>query len=203
MLIKRLAKDSLIYGGADLLTKLAAFIVFPVIAAVLSPEAFGSLELVLTVTALLGMLLNCGLNNAVQRYYWDKETTEDMRPAIVTSGYIAQIFFGVVSVAIGLVIIPIILAMSDSSEWLVSWVGLVASLFVMLFTQLTQFALDVTRLHFAPWRYLVLASTSRILALLAGLFAVVYLGLGVDGLLSAQALVLLSVMPLGVWIPGA
>ena len=76
MIFRRLAKDSVIYGGADFLTKLFSFFTFPIIAAVLSPKIFGTLELILTSTALLGLIMNCGLNNSVQRFYWDKNTTK-------------------------------------------------------------------------------------------------------------------------------
>ena len=53
MVFRRLAKDSAIYGGADLVTKILSFFAFPIIAAALSPKAFGALELIFTVTALL------------------------------------------------------------------------------------------------------------------------------------------------------
>ena len=52
MIFRRLAKDSVIYGGADFLTKLFTFFTFPIIAAVLTPKIFGTLELILTSTAL-------------------------------------------------------------------------------------------------------------------------------------------------------
>jgi O-antigen/teichoic acid export membrane protein len=57
MVFRRLAKDSAIYGGTDFLTKLLSFFAFPIIAAALSPKAFGALELILTVTALFGFKL--------------------------------------------------------------------------------------------------------------------------------------------------
>jgi O-antigen/teichoic acid export membrane protein len=69
--IRQLAKDSAIYGGADLVSKVISFFTFPFIAKALSPESFGFLELILTSTALLGVVSNFGLNNAVQRFYWD------------------------------------------------------------------------------------------------------------------------------------
>ena len=68
MVLRNLAKDTLIYGGADFITKVLAFVTFPLIAAVLLPKAFGAMELIVTATTMLGLFMSCGLNNSVQRY---------------------------------------------------------------------------------------------------------------------------------------
>lgn len=199
MIFRRIAKDSTIYGGADLLTKVVSLFTFPVIAAALSPKAFGALELIYTVTALLGLVMNCGLNNAVQRFYWDKDTTPSMQPAIVTSGLYSQVGFGVLAVVLGSATIPIVLPLTQTNEWLLTWVALVAALLMMVFSQWSQYALDVIRLHFAPWRFFTLALTSRVITMAFGLIAVVALVLGIDSLLSAQVLVFILIIPLALW----
>ena len=84
--------------------------------------------------------------------------------------------------------------------WPVKEVALVAALLVMALSQWAQYILDVIRLHFSPWRFFLLALTSRAISLVFGLIALVALALGVDGLLSAQALVLLLVMPWAIWL---
>lgn len=200
MIFRRLAKDSVVYGGADLVTKVLSFFTFPIIAAALSPRAFGSLELISTFTALLGLILNCGLNNATQRFYWDKETTRAIQPVIVTSAFFVQIFFGILALFVGFAAVPFVLPLMRQAEWPLSWVALVAALVVMVFSQWSQFVLDVIRLHFAPWRFLTLALTSRVVTVAFGLVAVVGLSLGIDGLLAAQAIVLVLVMPLALWM---
>jgi Polysaccharide biosynthesis protein. len=189
MVFRRLAKDSAIYGGADLATKVLSFFAFPIIAAALSPKAFGALELIATVTALLGLAMNCGLKNAVQRFYWDKDTTPAMQPTIVSSGFIAQVGFGILAVLAGAITIPFVMPFIQAAEWPLSWIALLAALLAMALSQWSQYALDVIRLHFAPWRFFTLALTSRVLTMAFGIVAVVALGLGIDGLLTAQALV--------------
>ena len=56
-----LAKDSIIYGGSDLITKIIGFIAYPILAVVLLPEGFGTLELIVTSTALIGLIISCGI----------------------------------------------------------------------------------------------------------------------------------------------
>lgn len=200
MVFRRLAKDSAVYGGADLLTKVLSFFAFPIIAAALSPKAFGALELIFTVTALLGLIMNCGINNAVQRFYWDKDVVPATRPAIVTSGLYAQVVFGMLAVLAGLVAVPFVLPWMLADEWPLTWIALIAALLVMALSQWAQYILDVVRLHFAPWRFFALALTSRVITMSFGLVAVVFLGLGIDGLLAAQTLVLILVLPLALWM---
>ena len=200
MIFRSLFKDSAIYGGADFLTKILSFFAFPVIAAALSPKAFGALELIFTITALTGLVLNCGLNNSVQRFYWDSDTSPQMRPKVVSSGYLSMIAFGFIALMIGLCTLPILNTIIKQADWPLSWIALLAALVVMVLTQWTQYALDVTRLHFAPWRFMVLALTSRVMVMMLGVIAVVVMDWGVDGLLVAQALGLILVFPLAIWI---
>jgi len=199
-MLRNLLKDSAIYGGADFVTKILAFFAFPIIAAALSPVAFGVLELIVTSTALLGLVVNCGLNNAVQRYYWDKDTVESDRPTIVSSGFITQAGFGVLMMILGIAAVPLLMPQVEQAELPISWIALVAALVLMVFSQLSQFLLDVTRLHFAPWRFLSLSLLSRVLGIGLGVVAVVWLGWGVDGLLSVQAVAALISLPFGLWL---
>ncbi len=200
MIFLRLAKDSAIYGGADFLTKLLSFFAFPILAAALSPKAFGVLELIFTVTALLGLVMNCGLNNATQRFYWDKDTTTTMQPSVVTSGLVAQVLFGLLAMLTGLLLVPFVLPWMQDEEWPLTWVALAAALIVMALSQWSQYILDVIRLHFAPWRFFTIALLSRVVTMAFGLIAVVMFGFGIDGLLVAQAVVLLLVIPLALWL---
>lgn len=200
MTLRRLASDSAIYGGANFLSKLLAFFTFPLIAAALSPQAFGVLELITTTTALLGMACNCGLNNAVSLFYWDVKTTANDRSVIVTSGFFALVISSFLVVIIGLAAIPFLLPTIEAQKLPITWVALVSAILLMAFHQWTRYSLDVIRLHFAPWRFLTISLTSNVVSIVAGLLMLVVLGLGIDGLLGAQAFILLLVIPLGLFM---
>jgi len=197
MVLKKIAKDSAIYGFSDFISKVLAFFIFPVIAAVFSPEAYGVLELILTATGFLGLAMQCGLNNAVQRFYWDKEIESSTRPAIVTTGFLTQFSFGLLALVLGMLALPFVLPMTYEAGWPITWIALVGALVVMVFTQWIQYVLDVLRLHFARFRFVALALSSRMSVLLASLVSVVWLGYGLDGLLATQALVLTLFLPVG------
>jgi O-antigen/teichoic acid export membrane protein len=198
MVIKQLAKDSAIYGGADLVSKTISFFTFPFIAKALSPESFGFLELILTSTALLGVIGNSGLNNSVQRYYWDTEVKPEERKEVVSSGFLVQLFIFfilVILVASG----SLILFPELGTAYAFTWIGLFSALLLMAGNQWTQYLLDVIRLQFKPWRFLTVSMISRVLSAVLGLIAVVFLGKGIDGLLGAQALVVLLVLPIALY----
>lgn len=197
MLIKRLAQDSIIYGGGDLISKLIAFFTFPIIATYFSVEEFGSLELILTSVALLGMVMNCGLNNAVQRYYWDNEIVLTDRPLLVTSGLINML-------ATGFLIIVLVVTLLNVNGYfqfvslgpLVNNKGIYYALAFMFFTQMNQYGTDVIRLHFKPWRFLTIKLSAKSLSAVLGLVGVVYMGANLNELIGIQALVLALVFSL-------
>lgn len=202
MVFRKLVKDSAIYGGIDFLSKLIVFFAFPAIAAALSPSEFGTLELVTTITTLLGLVMNCGLNNATQRFYWDKDTVIEQRPVVVSSGLAVQIVFGLITLVVGLFAVPLIYPITQQYQTPLTWVALVAALFLTVFSQWNQFAMDVLRQQFAPWRFMFISLVSRAGSALMAIVAVVLLNLGIDGLLFTQALVVSTAVPLAFYLIG-
>lgn len=199
MVFKQLVKDSAVYGGADLISKAIGFFTFPFIAKALSPESFGFLELILTSTALLGVCGNFGLNNSVQRFYWEPGLEPSERKEIVSSGFISQVlFFLVLLVVAGG--ISIFVYPNLATEKSFSLLGLIAALLLMTGNQWTQYLLDVIRLQFKAWSFLTVSMISRVLSAFLGVIAVVFLGKGIDGLLGAQALVVLLVLPIALFM---
>jgi O-antigen/teichoic acid export membrane protein len=200
MFLRRLAKDSAIYGGADFLTKFIAFFSFPLIAAALNPLAFGALELIITTTGLLGIMMECGLNNSVQRFYWDKDTAAEHRPVLVSSGLATLMVFGVLALALGSLAIPFVQPMVKEANLPLTSVALFSALLLMTLTRWNQFALNIIRLHEAPWRFFGFSLTARVLTAVLGVVVVVVLGWGIDGLLGTQALVLGLCLPLAFFL---
>jgi len=194
MILRALLKDSFVYGGSDFFSKVIAFLTFPFIAAALTPEEFGAMELIGTAASLLGVFANCGLNNAVNRFYWDKDTIEGEQSEIVTSGFFALAFLTGSCVLVVMIAMPWLNSLIIVEKLPFTWVALIAVLFGMVFTQWTQYSLDVIRLHFAPFRFMMVSLSSRVLSVITGLLAVLILGWRVDGLLAAQSFIMLIVV---------
>lgn len=199
MNFKSLAKDTLIYGASDFVTKFIAFFTFPIIASVLSAKEFGILELVNTVTMLTAMLANVGMNNAVSLFYWDVDTEKSEREKIISSGLFVLIVVSLVIV--GVVSIFILVNPYSIVDFFnpISKIGLTLAFLAMATTQWNQYCMDITRLNFSPWKFFGISISTRIFSLLAGLVAILYLNLGIDGLLGGQALSLILVVPFAIY----
>lgn len=197
---KRLAHDSAIYGGADFSTKIIGFLFFPIIARYISVAEFGAMELIFTVVGLLGILVNLGLNNSVQRFYWDKDTDPVQRPAMVTSALAMQVVAGIFVASFASVLIVIF-----GSQ--VGWAGLPFDSTVLFYavifmaaSQWVQYVLDVIRLHFKPWRFFLLSFLFRVFGLLLAAWMVIGHGARLDGIIGSQALVTLIAFPIAIML---
>ena len=198
--LKLLAKDSIIYGGADFGSKLVALFTFPLIASVLPQKSIGILELVLTTTGLLGMLIQCGLSNSVHRFYWDEKLKPIDRPTLVSSAFSIQLSLGILFLIIGLFSVLIFPKLSIFPLSTISWIAISAAITLMVFKIWFVYILDVTRLHLAPFRFLSISLASKVTSSVLGCFTVLYLGWGLDGYLSTQAVVMVAIFPLACWL---
>lgn len=190
----------MVYGGADFGSKLVALFTFPLIASVLPQKSIGILELVLTTTGLLGMLIQCGLSNSVHRFYWDEKLKPIDRPTLVSSAFSIQLSLGILFLTVGLLSILIFPEISIFPLSTISWIAIFAAIILMVFKIWFVYILDVTRLHLAPFRFLSISLASKVTSSIVGCFAVLYLGWGLDGYLSTQAVVMVVMFPLACWL---
>ena len=67
-MLRTLIKNTAIYGLGDFVFKFIGFAVFPIYAHTFSVEEFGAMALVTTLAGLVGIFLNVGMNNSIQRF---------------------------------------------------------------------------------------------------------------------------------------
>lgn len=194
----RLLYDSAVYGGSDVLLKLIAFFTFPLLANALSSSGFGMLELAMSIVTLGGVFVRCGLNNAVQRFYWDEKVDHHQKKVLVSAGLYISLTFGVGAGVLMYLLAPYIFSLVGKSSLNLSVVGAVAIAMLLPLTQWVQYVQDVIRLHFSPWKFLGYSFVSRALGAFLAVAVVLFWHAGVESVLLAQALVLLFAVPLGV-----
>lgn len=181
-MLRKFGKDVAIYGGADLLFRMAQFLAVPVYAHLLSVADFGIMALLTVSATLLGMLLNLGVNSAVQRFYFDPGADPADRPVLVTTG-LAQL------AASGLLVLGLtFLILSGLRDELrlsygIEWALLVIVLLTVLPEQLAQYGLDAVRLQFAPLKFCAIAVVKNLLGVLIGLWLLIRWEMGVAGIL--------------------
>lgn len=198
-MLRQLVRDSAIYGGSDALARVVAFVTFPIIANALGTEGFGILELGMTMVMLGGLFVRFGMNNAVQRYYWDTQTTQTQRPVLVSSGLVVTLSSGIFMSIFIYLAHPLMFRLAGVDPQVLAWFGAIGLALLMPLTQWAQYVQDVLRLHFAPWKFLGFSFATRALSAMLSAAVLVVLHAGVGGVFLAQALVLLAALPVGYW----
>ena len=199
-MLRQLGKDAAIYGSADFLFKLIAFAVFPVYAHVFSVADFGVMALVTVSAAVLAAVANTGLNNAVQRFYWDPATDEARQPVMVTTGLVLLTASCVLTVGVALTALHPLRGVIHS-RYGIEWLIIVLASLTVISDQLLQYALDTTRLHFAPLKFALISFLKNLFGAGIGLVLILAYDAGLAGFFYGGLLgTALAVLPGLYWI---
>jgi O-antigen/teichoic acid export membrane protein len=192
----RFGREIFIYGGTDLIFRGAQFLILPIYVGALSLAEFGQLALLQASTTLLGMLLNLGANNAVQRHYFDSNIGHDRRPAVVTAG-LAQLLISVcvgvgILITVGWTFWPPL-----QIHYGITWPLIVLALANIIPEQIAQYLLDAVRLQFTPMRFVCVAFVKNLLGLASSVYFLLVLDLGIEGILLGTLLGSTLAVPIG------
>lgn len=197
-MIKELLKDASIYGLSDFLFKAVSFLTFPIYAYLLSLEEFSVMSLVTTLVYFAGIFFNIGnINNSVQRYYWDEEG-QNTKKLVVSTGLICLLM---ASLVLGGIFFALFIPLKAT---LMVRYGISSSTLLYAFlggilTNIFSFALNVLRLHFAPWQFFLLSvSLNALMAVLSILFVFSF-NLGIEGYFLGIVCAYAVFTPLALW----
>ncbi len=180
-MLRRLGKDIAVYGAADFVFRFVGFAVFPIYAHVFTVEQFGIFTLVVATAGIVALFANLGLNNATQRYYWDPQTERAMQPALVSTGACVLVLWSsAVVVGIGAALYPVRDAID--SRYGIPWTIVVIVLVTIVPEQILGYCLNTLRLHFTPWKFVVVSFLKNLLGVLMSLLLVLHFELGLQGL---------------------
>lgn len=194
-MLKKLIQDVAVYGVGDFASKLVAFAVFPLYTHALTVDEFGIFALVTTLGFLIGAVFNCGMNNAVQRYYMDLKTNEEKQSVVVSTGFACLLIFGLVVSAIFLFLLyPFRQFLETQNQ--ITWKMITLGVTSVLLLQLNIFCLDVIRLHFKPWKFACLNLLQNIGMAALTLFFVLKMHWGVEGYLLGMVVAYALLLPL-------
>lgn len=197
-MLKRLGKDAAIYGGADFLLKVVGFAAFPIYAHVFTVSDYGLMALLGVLAGLIGMMVNLGVNNSVQRFYWDPETKKGQHEVLISTGLRQLLAVGVTGLVALFAILYTVRSWIDT-RYGIEWGLLVLALLTILPDQILQYALDTIRLHFTPVRFMILSFLKNIMGVVLGLFLIVSLDMGLYGFFGGALLASVLAVPLALW----
>lgn len=198
-MLKHLLKDTAIYGLTDFLFKFISFATFPIYSYIFEVEDYGILALITTLATLTTTIFNCGLNNAVSRYYWELDTTINRRAMLVSTGLFCLTSFALITF---LVTSCMFYFSGDflMEKYQIKWQWLVLGIVSIIPIQITQFCGDVIRLHFSPWKFTLITASQNLMTILLSLLLTWKWQFGIMGFLVGSFIGGLLVIPLSLWI---
>ncbi|MCF6157339.1 MAG: hypothetical protein E3K32_01930 [wastewater metagenome] len=184
--IKRLGKDSVIYGLGDALKRLVTFLLLPVYTRYLTPTDYGRLEILMITSSILFTIGSQGMNSAFARSYAFSKSESQRSLLIRTSHYYlifsACIIFGLLH----LFSKPLstVLFNQDNSS-LSTLVRILA--FTSLFQIVSIIPFSLYRVKSQPLKYIRVSLIGFFLQAILNVIFVAVLKIGVKGVLLGNA----------------
>jgi len=198
-MLKKLVKETAIYGIGDFIFNLVKFAVFPIYAHLFTVEEFGVMSLVTVLSGLINLLLNMGMDNAVQRYYWDETIKVERRPALISTGLLILLGW---SIFLTTVTLYAFYCFRDTIElrYNVLWLFLFLALISNIPGQVLQYSQNVLRLHFSPWKFTFISAWRHLFGVSFGLLLIIVFHKGLLGFFWGNFGGLVISIPLGFWL---
>lgn len=199
MNIKSFIKDIFVYGAGNFAVRAISFFVFPLYTYVLTVSDFGAMELVNVGVGIVAMIINLGLNNSVQRFYYDKNTKNVERPIVISNGLYCLSIFGLLVTFSGIFFVYCIKDFF-SYRYNISWMWIVIALVNVYISQHITYCMDVMRLHFASKKFALISSGCSLLTVVSCLLFLFYFNYGVLGFFLSSLLASMLMFPLSIYL---
>ncbi len=98
--VRQVASSSIAYGVGDAFGQIIILIGFVIASRILSVESIGQLEMILSSVVLGGVVVGFALSSGVQRFYWNSGITQEEKGSLVTTGFIIQLSFSVLTIVL-------------------------------------------------------------------------------------------------------
>ena len=178
MSIRTLGKQSLIYGIGTILTRIVTFLLLPLYTNVFTTTEYGVVSLAYAFIGFTVMLYRYGMDSALLKYYIDAEG-QDKKTVFTTIFSIQTItslvFSSLLFLAAG-ILAPIFLG--GEYKQLMQLVAI-----ILVFDALWMLPMLILRANEKPRQYILLSLLNVIILMVFNIYLVVYMGLGITGVL--------------------
>lgn len=184
-MLRSFLKDSAYYGLATVLSRGISFLLVPLYTHVLSPAAFGSLDLLLVFANLITLTVALEVSQAVQRFYPDIADGEQRRLLFSTAlwfSFLAYSGFAVLAWLASAELAPLV--MGQSGLELPFRIGLL----YILVNGIYVFLLNQLRCELRSRAYSLVSFTASLLTTFVSVLLTLVARLGLPGLVAAMAI---------------
>jgi len=152
--LEQLGRDSLVYGLGAVVAKGIGFLLLPVYTRVFSPADYGAIEMLTTIAALLSAVLAMGMDSAQSFYFFQcREGGRAERARLISAILQWRLIWGTAIVAAATVASPLLNAALFGGH--LSWPYFAVAFAGALFMQWMSQSVEVFRLLYRPWPYVL------------------------------------------------
>ena len=198
-MFKQLLKDSALYGLSDFLFKILAFFTFPIFAHLLSVNDYGIMSFAAVIAGFIGMFLNLGLTNAIQRFYFDNDFDERNRPSLVSTGYMVMAAWSSL-LTLGGIGVAYFFRDYTFHKYGLPFSYLAVALLTNIPAMLLGYSNDTIRLHFKPVNFFLMALCRNLAGIVLAIILMKYYHMGLWGYFIANLIGGVIFVPLGIYL---
>ena len=152
--LKQLGRDSLVYGLGAIFAKGVGFFLLPLYTRIFSPADYGVIEMLTVIASFLSVLLVMGMDSA-QSFYFFEQKAHGARAQARLVGAILQwrLLWGTAMVVVTTCAAPLLNAFFFAGQ--LSWVHFAVAFAGALFLQLMSQSVEIFRLLYRPWPFVL------------------------------------------------
>jgi O-antigen/teichoic acid export membrane protein len=194
--VRRLSSDFIVYGVGEFVIKAFSLITLPMYTRVFTTAQFGVLSYVTTLGGLLGAVLILGGDTAYARHFFEARTMEARQ--LITSTWIG--FLAAWSALVCLLILPFSAVIAQASFGDMDTVPLlIVVLLAGPLSLVNVMCAQVLRNQFHAWTYTALNIATTVVLITTIVIAVVWLHMGLLGVLGGTFVAQVIMLPLRLW----
>ena len=184
--VRRISRQLIAYGTADVMVMVVNFLLLPVYTRVLSPREYGALAMLLVCEAFLKVVNRWGLDASFLRFYYEYPSEEERRTLATTVGVFTAAANGILALLLVAAAVPINHLLFDSLDFVPAYRLLVLNNFLGAFLMLP---LSLLRIQERSRLFAGLTFLRSFGTVLVRLILVVGLRYGVTGIVVADVVI--------------
>ena len=193
-------KNTLLYLLGDSLNKVVMFVAIPILANNFTKLEYANLELTLSIVALLTVMLNPGLSNAMVRNFWDTELKNSPNQKAVTTTFQLIVLTSTLIILIYFLTFQIMSNYLDSEIFWFIFKLKFTLIQIAILNQLINLNIDIIKMRFEPYKILIVQFISKFACISVLTWLVVLDTIGVRGFLVFQLPFLITAFFLSLYL---
>ncbi len=181
-MLKKLIKESFIYGLSGYISKFIGVFLLPLYTSVLTPSDYGILDLLNSVSVFTSFLIISGTDASLGYYYFRREFQQE-KNLIVSTGLIIRVCL---ALAVAFILIVFAPALSDLLFHGNGAIYIRLYAVYIVFNSIYFFTTELLRFSMKPWVYTIFSSGNVLINILSAILFVLVLRYGVTGAIYAS-----------------